>query len=276
MLISTNSGLYSARPNEPRISMEEAMDFFARVGFEAVDVNFCATIYREPFRHEPILDGDWQENLDGLLAVIRRNNLVISHTHVPFYNYREQGEEKDFRDQMMYRAIEATAYIGAKYAVIHPQRDVPGTGETLVTESIRLLTPFNEYAKEHGVVLCVENMFTTSGQQLLEMVESLDCCACWDVGHANLGKFDQYDNMTLLGSRLKVLHLHDNYGTKDDHSLPFLGTVDWNGVMCALHDIHYEGTFNYEVAASKLPVALRAEHARYMVAAAKYLLGRDI
>ena len=35
-------------------------------------------------------------------------------------------------------------------------------------------------------------------------------------------------------------------------------------------------TFNYEVAASKLPVALRAEHARYMVAAAKYLLGRDI
>ena len=58
MLISTNSGLYSARPNEPRISLEEAMDFFARVGFEAVDVNFCATIYREPFRHEPILDGD--------------------------------------------------------------------------------------------------------------------------------------------------------------------------------------------------------------------------
>ena len=59
MLISTNSGLYSARPNDLRVPMAEAMDFFGRMGFEAVDVNFAATIYDEPEKHEPILDGDW-------------------------------------------------------------------------------------------------------------------------------------------------------------------------------------------------------------------------
>ena len=87
MLISTNSGLYSARPNDLRVPMAEAMDFFGRMGFEAVDVNFAATIYDEPEKHEPILDGDWQQNLDTVLAAIRSNGLAVSHTHLPFYNY---------------------------------------------------------------------------------------------------------------------------------------------------------------------------------------------
>ena len=275
MLISTNSGLYSAVPSAPRIPMAEAMRFFARAGFEAVDVNFCATIYPEPFRHEPVLDGDWHQNLDEVLSAIRESGLVISHTHVPFYNYREAAETRAAKDDMMYRAIEASAYIGAQYAVIHPQRDLPGTGETMVEESIRLLTPFNDFAKQNGVTLCVENMTTTTAEQLKQIIEALDCCACWDVGHANLCKVDQYDSILALGKRLKVLHLHDNYGTKDDHSLPFLGTVDWNGVLLGLSDIGYEGTFNYEVQASKLPLPLRMDHARYLVDAAKYLLERD-
>ena len=112
MLISTNSGLYSARPNDLRVPMAEAMDFFGRMGFEAVDVNFAATIYDEPEKHEPILDGDWQQSLDAVLAAIRRNNLVVSHTHLPFYNYEMDDKERlAFCDQMTYRAIDASAYI---------------------------------------------------------------------------------------------------------------------------------------------------------------------
>lgn len=72
----------------------------------------------------PILDGDWQQNLDTVLAAIRRNGLAVSHTHLPFYNYEMDDKERlAFCDQMTYRAIDASAYIGAKYAVIHPQRD---------------------------------------------------------------------------------------------------------------------------------------------------------
>lgn len=53
-----------------------------------------------------------------------------------------------------------------------------------------------------------------------------------------------------------MLHLHDNYGTRDDHSMPYFGTIDWDEIMRALRDIGYEGTFNYEVAATHLPMAL--------------------
>ena len=134
MLISTNSGLYSARPNDLRVPMAEAMDFFGRMGFEAVDVNFAASIYVEPEKHEPILDGDWQQNLDTVLAAIRRNNLAVSHTHLPFYNYEMEDKERlAFCDQMTYRAIDASAYIGAKYAVIHPGADIRELIKTMNT-----------------------------------------------------------------------------------------------------------------------------------------------
>lgn len=137
-----------------------------------------------------------------------------------------------------------------------------------------LLTPFNEYAKARGVTLCVENMYTTYPEELREIVDRMACGACWDVGHANFGKHPQYESMTLLGKRIRVLHLHDNYGTRDDHSMPYFGTIDWDEIMRALRDIGYEGTFNYEVAATHLPMALREDHARYLVDAAKMLLGR--
>lgn len=273
MLISTNTGLHSARVNKLRIPMAKAMDFFAQAGFEAVDINFCAPIYKEPFRHEPILDGNWQENLDEVMAAIRRNGLVISHTHLPFYNYEmEDKEYLAFCNEMMYRAVDATAYVGATLAVIHPHRDP--AKRTLVDRTVELLTPIRDYARERGVTLCLENMFTTKPEELVEMVDRLECAACWDVGHANYGGFDPYASMCVVGKRIQVLHLHDNYGTRDDHNIPYYGTVNWSEVMRALRDIGYEGTFNYEVSASNLPEEMRMDNARYMVAAAKHLLGR--
>ena len=187
-------------------------------------------------------------------------------------DFIEDKERLAFCDQMTCRAIDASAYIGAKYAVIHPQRDAEK--HTLIDRTVALLTPFNEYAKARGVTLCVENMYTTYPEELREIVDRMACGACWDVGHANFGKHPQYEGMTLLGKRIRVLHLHDNYGTRDDHSMPYFGTIDWDEIMRALRDIGYEGTFNYEVAATHLPMALREDHARYLVDAAKLLLGR--
>ena len=273
MLISTNSGLYSARKNAQRVPMAEAVGFFAKAGFEAVDINFCATIYEEEFRHEPILDGDWRANLDGLLAAVRQNGLVISLTHLPFYNYAlPDGERLARYEEMMYRSIEAVGYIGAKYAVIHPHRDEQRT--TLTEETVAFLRPFQAAAEKNGVTLCVENMVGTTPEILADIADRLGACTCWDVGHANLSGLDQASSIRTLGHRLKVLHLHDNYGTKDDHSLPFLGTVDWQGILSGLRDIGFEGAFNYEVSATALPMALRMEHARYLVKAAKLLLER--
>lgn len=274
MLISANTGLYSARNGAGRIPMAQGMDFFASAGFEAVDVNFCAVIYPEPERHEPVLDGDWRKNIDQVLARIQHNHLEISHTHLPFFHYLLPDRETlAYYHEMTFRAIEATTRLGAQYAVVHPFRNEQN--QTLIEQTVSLLAPFQEAAAKHGVTLCVENMNTTTAQELCQIVDLMGCAACWDVGHANLFGLNQSASIRTLGKRLQTLHLHDNYGVKDDHSLPFLGSVDWQGVMQALQDIQYPGTFNYEVNATHIPMELRMDHARYLVDAAKLLLGRE-
>lgn len=273
MLISTNSGLYSARPGKPRWSMCEAMDFFAAAGFEAVDVNFCAVIYSDPLGHEPILDGDWETNLDRLKECIAANRLMVSHTHLPF-RYDRAVDTPYYLDPMMKRAIDASAHLGAPYAVCHPERGNTPEKETLIEETIAVFAPLCEYSASKGVTLAMENMFSTTPEQLMEITDRLGCAVCWDVGHANIGGHAQDHAFRLLGNRVKVLHLHDNYGARDNHNPPYFGNIRWTALIDLLREIGYEGTFNYEVAASALPEELRWEHARYMVKAAKLMLGR--
>ena len=68
-LLSSNSGLYSARQNAPRFSVMDTVDFLADAGFEAIDVNFSATITEGAFLHEPMLDGDgWRERMAEVKA----------------------------------------------------------------------------------------------------------------------------------------------------------------------------------------------------------------
>ena len=271
MLISTNSGLHSARPGKPRYDMCEAMDFLSAAGFEAVDVNFCAVIYSGENDHEPILDGDWETTIRTLKERIAADGMTVSHTHLPF-RYNHPSDTPYYEDPMMYRSLEASAMLGAPCAVCHPLQSEKR--ETLVDETVRVFAPLEAEAKKLGITLAMENMFFTNPEQLAEIADRLNCGICWDIGHANLGGFSQSHALRLLGKRIKVLHLHDNYGKADNHNAPYFGNINWPEFVSLLEEIGYEGTFNYEVGCSKLPEGLRMEHARYLVKAAKLLLNR--
>lgn len=271
MLISANTGLHSLIPGKPRYDMLETMDFLAKCGFEAVDVNFCATIYSGEYNHEPILDGDWKTNMAKLKERITDNGLVVSHTHLPFrYNYDTNA--KYYEDPMMLRSIEASSLIGAPYAVCHPLCDENGV--TLVDETVETFSDISQKAKQFGTTLAFENMFSTNASQLAEIVDRLECSACWDVGHANLGGHSQAESLRFLKNRIKVLHLHDNYGNADHHNAPYFGKINWAEIVSLLYEINYEGTFNYEVIRYNIPDELYIEHAKYLVKAAQLMLGR--
>jgi hypothetical protein len=84
LLISTNTGLYSARLDKPRYSLHEAVRFFVKSGFEALDVNFAATIYTAENCRDTILDGDWESKLDAVLKAATENGIAILSSHTPF------------------------------------------------------------------------------------------------------------------------------------------------------------------------------------------------
>ena len=37
-----------------------------------------------------------------------------------------------------------------------------------------------------------------------------------------------------------MIHLHDNFKEKDDHNLPFDGTVDWQKALKQIIDMNYD------------------------------------
>jgi sugar phosphate isomerase/epimerase len=43
------------------------------------------------------------------------------------------------------------------------------------------------------------------------------------------------------------LHIHDNFGKSDDHSMLFEGNIDWKGFVKVLKKINYQGVFMFEL-----------------------------
>lgn len=269
MVLSANNGILGKRLGKPRFTAFEAVRFLSKAGFEAVDVNFFPTTYHGDF-HDTILDGDWRSNIEQLKEEIKACGLITESAHGPKVN---ADEPQEVYQEYLRRSIEAAGMLGAKHMVVHPLM-AEDKSRTLVDETIRYFDEFEKYAKEIGVSLAVENMKATSAEDLLAISGGLGCGVCWDTGHANIAGRSQYESVTALGDSLKVLHVHDNYGTADNHNPPGFGTVDWNGFMQGLKDIGYSGCFNFEINAMRLWDGARMENARYLVKVGKLLTGR--
>jgi len=72
--------------------------------------------------------------------------------------------------------------------------------------------------------------------------------ACLDIGHAMLtGGGDPARMIDVLGSRLELLHIHDNDGKRDRHYIPFSGIINWGSVSKALVRNGYKGVLSLEI-----------------------------
>jgi sugar phosphate isomerase/epimerase len=135
---------------------------------------------------------------------------------------------------------------------------------------------FIPYYEEYGVKVAIENInfhdkfgFASSPEVIKTIHDELDNDAftvCLDVGHVNMVGISPADALRTLGARIGCLHIHDNDGVHDTHTLPYYGTIKWAEVTKALADIDYNGTLNYEASGfiSKIPLSLYEESARYM------------
>lgn len=273
MLLSVNNGLYGNRPGKDRYTVFEAVEFCRQAGFEAVDINFFGTT-KEGRQKEMILDGDWRPGVEKLAGAIRASGLAIESTHGPYADPKgHTPPQREMYEDYLERSLEATGMLGAKYMVVHPLVSEDKT-DTLADETIRYFGKYSKLAAQHGVTLAVENMFSTTPERLVEICEGLDCVACWDTGHANIKGLDQYDSLAALGEKLKVLHIHDNYGATDNHNPPYFGNIDWERFVAGLRDIGFGGMFNFEINVSAMPEQLRMENAKYIVRSGLLMLGR--
>ena len=81
----------------------------------------------------------------------------------------------------------------------------------------------------------------------------LDVGVCLDYGHAHL-MGDLGEAIETLSGHLWTTHVHDNGGKRDDHLVPFAGSIDWDAAMMETQKIGYDGMLMFEVADTGDPV----------------------
>jgi sugar phosphate isomerase/epimerase len=86
-----------------------------------------------------------------------------------------------------------------------------------------------------------------------EDLDGVDVGVCLDYGHANL-MGDVAEAIEALSGHLWTTHVHDNGGRRDDHLVPFAGSIDWDAAMMETQKIGYDGVLMFEVSDTGDPV----------------------
>lgn len=275
--------------------LDEAFKTLKDIGYDAV----CPS--------ESIPNGDRQGYIDALKSASKKHGLKINMLHLPIVCEQPTEVflgEKFFQEMVNY--IDLAEKIGCRYAVVHPHMpwkreffpmeekfDYSKIRERCEEINFEFFTRLQPYAVNSGVDLAIENIYTTDSEyreQLVsgcsdvdEWIKYVDTlgkgfCACLDTGHANLThKDDKVLNETVekLGSRLKTLHVNQNYGKfsnyGDFHLSPLAGDIDLVGFAKTLKKTGYDGDFNYEVILSTVDKEVFLAELKYLKVFTDYL-----
>lgn len=221
----------------------------------------------------------------------------INQTHGRLFGYAVSPEDTEVFIKNAELDCIATASLGAKYCVFHtPAYNKVGD---LSDEEMRKIgfDSFNAilpFAKREGIKIAAETHGTSRRykkmefygyvENLIELVDRIkaeteyseNICVCVDTGHTNLtvplGNPGVGEVIRRLGSRVEVLHLHDNDMMTDQHKIPMTGTIDWHDVLAALEEIGYQGFYNLENEITHFGEGFEIEEAAFSVKVLKHLI----
>ena len=200
----------------------------------------CARNLREAgFTHTFLTWGYMDEGIRDVAAA-NAAALTVETVHASFGGVNEiwldnlQGESrKDF----FLSCIRATAMVGVKTMILHLS-----SGNTPPPPSEIGLRRYERICKEGerlGVDVAFENLRKIEYlRYIFDHIHSPTRKFCFDCGHENLydggfGVLEQFSHS------LAAVHLHDNFGTHDDHLIPFTGTIDWDRLCTRLKQANF-------------------------------------
>jgi len=169
-------------------------------------------------------------------------------------------------------ALDLARRVPVSVLVVHP-----GLQDSLLSSSVqnsldaamRSIEEIADIASPLGVRVALEvipNAMSTA-EALVNLLDRLDrpeVGVCLDFGHAHM-QGDVIDAIETLSGVLVATHVHDNHGRRDEHLVPFEGTIDWAGALAALQKIGYDGMLMLELAGAE-PAAPVLERARQAIA----------
>lgn len=281
----------------------EGFRMMKEAGFDCADFSLNFYLKNTDIYQEKI-NGFFSQSVDELehffaphKKAAAEAGIRIHQMHMPYPNF-VPGAKDEVNDyllkQMSPKSMAVCDFLGCKYIVVHglKVKRYYGSEEAEWVATEKFLDTVLPMAKEMGKVICIENIYNNVGSHITEgpccdarkAAERIDRINdryhaevlgfCFDTGHANIVGIDFERFMTTLGSRLKVLHIHDNDSIADLHQIPFTFTktrennpsTDWNGFIRALRAIHFRGVLNFETAPvlSSFPPELKTNAMKFI------------
>lgn len=273
MTISTSSNIHGPYGNQSHyFSLKESIEACKKAGFTHIDL----TLHDFAKRDQPLGKDDWKRFVEETGKALEENRITANQSHTIFYLHQDTEENLAFNAMMVERCIEASHMLSIPVTVMHILRvkDI-GTDDKKIgmEKNVEYFKPYGDMARKYGVRIAIENGLTGfyhSADELMELIGRLNDDAfglCWDTGHANITGQDQERAIRLMGKKLLTVHINDNNAQKDQHLLPFFGTVEWKPVMQAIRDIQFKNVLTFESPGStkRLPPDLRQDMLRLAV-----------
>ncbi len=253
MKLCTETGAIQSRLGEL-----EGIEALAAAGFDSLDYSL------NKYPTDGILsksDTEIRDYFAKLRGFIESRGIYVNQTHTHYPTRLEPDYYELTRCELL-----ASVALGARFAVIHPVK-LPGEPrERVKAVNVEFYSSLVPIIADSELKIGVENMFTTdratrkilpsvcsTADELADYVDTLNSlapgrfAACLDLGHANLVGGEPVAAMIRrLGSRVELLHVHDNDGIRDRHSAPGFGNIDWSEVCAALSEVGYSGDFSFE------------------------------
>ena len=286
MLLSTQTEFLGKR-----FGIEKTIEILAKAGFDAIDFS------QFDLKDEacPFTGDDYRIYVKKLTEAAKANDVTFNQSHAPFPSAK--NEDAAF-NQMIFdrivRSIEIAGLLGAKSIVVHPMQHLPYLSHRpeLREANLEFYSALAPYAKAAGVKICLENMWQRDPESrqivcstcstpadFIDYLDMLadDCfTACLDLGHCGLYGIPAEEMILELGNRITALHIHDNNNLDDQHTMPYLGKMNWDAILTALCKIGYAGDFTLEADGfyKKFPVSMAADCARFLAIGARQLMRR--
>lgn len=159
--------------------------------------------------------------------------------HPAAWDINLTSETRVLREAAMlhYRqALDFAAELGASQMVVHPGHS-SFNKETARKRALESVNQLAEVAKNYGVRLAFENVGGPSvslfdQESFAHALDDVDPIVGYliDIGHANMNHWNLPQIIEATSERLLGLHIHDNFGSGDDHLPVGQGGIDWDPI----------------------------------------------
>lgn len=258
MNVSTNTKiLYS------RMSEIEAVKYFAKCGFTALDLGFLDMWEADCPKNQ----SNYVEYAKELKKVADGCGIIFNQAHAPMHSsYIDEAKTAQAYD-LIKRSIEIAAIAGVKNIIVHPKQhlEYPENKEILKQQNIEFFDLLLKFSEGMDINILTENMWRTKGtnaiidsvcapadefRDYVDMMNHPRFGACLDIGHTYLVHRDIPDMIRTLDHRIWGLHVHDVAWDNDLHTMPFFGSIkNWEEIMKALAEVGYNGDITFEMKA---------------------------